>query len=111
MGQCRYYVEQIAQKGYVGVMMSQSPEYVAPHGSSQAILGTNPIAVACPQAQGHPPLVVDFATSATTLYDLVAAQESGEEVCPKHLLGRTLAHHASSHDILTSSLPTCDAVL
>jgi len=29
----------------VGVVLSQSPEYVAPHGSSQALFGTNPIAV------------------------------------------------------------------
>ena len=79
--QCRYYVEQLAQQGYVGIMLSQSPEYVAPHGSSQALFGTNPIAVACPQAPGRPPLVVDFATSATTLFDLVAARESGNEVC------------------------------
>ena len=80
LGQCRYYVEQLALQGYVGVMMSQSPEYVAPHRSSQAVFGTNPIAIACPQAQGHAPLVVDFATSATTLYDLVAAREAGQEV-------------------------------
>ena len=95
MGQCRYYVEQVAQQGYVGVIMSQSPEYVAPHGSSQAILGTNPIAVACPQAHGHPPLVVDFATSATTLYDLVAARESGDEVRTMHLLGPAWPHTCS----------------
>ena len=73
-------MEQLAQQGYVGIMMSQSPEFVAPHGSSQAVFGTNPIAIACPQAHGHAPLVVDFATSATTLYDLVAAQEAGQEV-------------------------------
>lgn len=29
----------------MGIIMSQSPEYVAPHGSSQAIFGTNPFAV------------------------------------------------------------------
>ncbi len=59
-------------------MLSQSPEYVAPHGSSQAILGTNPIAVAVP-TEGEP-LVLDMATSAAAWYDLLKAQHDGQEV-------------------------------
>ena len=68
----------------MGIMLSQSHELVAPHGSSQAIFGTNPIAVGCPQADGQPPLVVDLATSAVALYDVVAAREAGRQVlaCP-----------------------------
>lgn len=35
----------MAREGLVGIVLSQSPEYVAPHGSSQAVCGTNPFAV------------------------------------------------------------------
>jgi LDH2 family malate/lactate/ureidoglycolate dehydrogenase len=41
----RYWVDRMARQGLIGIALSQSPEYVAPHGSSQAVFGTNPIAV------------------------------------------------------------------
>lgn len=61
---CRYWAEQIAGHGMIGLVLSQSPEYVAPHGSSEAIFGTNPIAVGIPAAEG--PLIMDLATSASS---------------------------------------------
>ena len=42
---CRFWARRLAERGLVGVVLSQSPEYVAPHGSSQALFGTNPVAV------------------------------------------------------------------
>ena len=59
---CRYWVESIAQEGLIGIAMSQSPEYVAPHGSTEPIFGTNPIAVGVPTA--GQPLVMDLSTAA-----------------------------------------------
>ena len=61
---CRYWAEQIAGHGLIGLVLCQSPEYVAPHGSSEPIFGTNPIAVGIPAAEG--PLVMDLATSAAS---------------------------------------------
>jgi len=55
-------VEAIARKGLIGVAMSQSPEYVAPHGTTEAIFGTNPIAVGVPTSED--PLVMDLSTAA-----------------------------------------------
>ena len=59
---CRYWVESITEQGLIGIAMSQSPEYVAPHGSTEPIFGTNPIAVGVPTA--GQPLVVDLSTAA-----------------------------------------------
>ena len=59
---CRYWVESMAQQGFIGIAMSQSPEYVAPHGSTEPIFGTNPIAVGVPTA--GQPLVMDLSTAA-----------------------------------------------
>ena len=73
-------MERLAEQGFVGIMLSQSPELVAPHGTSQAVFGTNPVAVGCPQAEGQPPLVVDLATSEVAMYDLVSAREAGRQV-------------------------------
>ena len=55
-------MEAIARKGLIGVAMSQSPEYVAPHGTTEAIFGTNPIAVGVPTLEE--PLVMDLSTAA-----------------------------------------------
>ena len=59
---CRYWVEAIARQGLIGVAMSQSPEYVAPHGTTEPIFGTNPIAIGVPMAE-HP-LIMDLSTAA-----------------------------------------------
>ncbi len=56
----RFWARRLAERGLVGVVLSQSPEYVAPHGSSQALFGTNPIAVRRTSCMhpGRPPRLV-----------------------------------------------------
>ena len=60
----RYFAEQIAQEGFIGIVLAQSPEFVAPHGATEAIFGTNPIAIAFPTADGSNPVIIDMATAA-----------------------------------------------
>ena len=55
--------------------MSQSPELVAPFGSKEAILGTNPLAVGVPvNSVDGIPWVVDMATSAMALFQAVQSK-------------------------------------
>jgi len=67
---CRYYAEKIAEQGLIGFVLAQSPEYVAPQGATEAIFGTNPVAIAIPQGQGSNPIVFDMATAAIAWYPL-----------------------------------------
>ena len=60
----RYHTERIARAGYIGIALSQSPEMVAPHGASEPIFGTNPIAISVPTGEGQNPITFDMATSA-----------------------------------------------
>lgn len=76
MWKCRYWARQLAEEGLIGIVLSQSPEYVAPHGSSEAIFGTNPIGVGVPAEGG--PLVLDMATSAIAYYALVEQSRAGQ---------------------------------
>ncbi len=69
----------LAQAGLVGLVLANSAPIVAPWGGSGRALGTNPIAVAAPRA-GLPPLVVDYATSPTTVAALRAARDHGEDL-------------------------------
>jgi delta1-piperideine-2-carboxylate reductase len=64
-GRNAYYVERLAEQGWVALMANNFPAVVAPHGSSEAVFGTNPLSIAMPAAGG--PLVVDI--SAASLID------------------------------------------
>jgi hypothetical protein len=68
---------QLAREGMIGIVLAQSPEFVAPHGAKQAIFGTNPIAVGIPSAQGGDPMVMDMATAAYAWFGLLEAKTAG----------------------------------
>jgi LDH2 family malate/lactate/ureidoglycolate dehydrogenase len=68
---------QVAREGMIGIVLAQSPEFVAPHGAKQAIFGTNPIAVGIPSAEGADPMVMDMATAAYAWFGLLEAKTAG----------------------------------
>jgi LDH2 family malate/lactate/ureidoglycolate dehydrogenase len=61
-GRNAYFVEMIANAGYVAIHTASSGGAVAPLGGVKPILGTNPIAFAIPTDDG--PLILDMGTSA-----------------------------------------------
>jgi LDH2 family malate/lactate/ureidoglycolate dehydrogenase len=77
-GALGYWAREITNCGFIGIIMSQCPEMVAPHGSCEAIFGTNPIAIGVPtlpRAQ-----IVDMATSAIAYYGIKLAEQLGEPI-------------------------------
>ena len=76
-GQLAFYAERIAKKGYVGIALANSPEFVAAAAGGKAVFGTNPIAFGIPKANG-PPLTFDMATSAIALFGVLTAKAKGE---------------------------------
>ncbi|CAM9215856.1 unnamed protein product [Chrysoparadoxa australica] len=73
------YVKKIADAGLIGFGFAQSPEFVAPYGSYQAILGTNPIAVGIPRKDAGP-MVLDMATAAYPFFGLLEAKTAGKPI-------------------------------
>jgi L-2-hydroxycarboxylate dehydrogenase (NAD+) len=67
-GRSAYFVEMIARADLVAIHTASSGAAVAPYGGRGPVLGTNPIAVAVPGAEG--PLVLDMGTSAFMGTDL-----------------------------------------
>lgn len=68
IGMLAYYAEWIATRGQVAIVLSTSEALVHPYGGRQALLGTNPIAIGVPSADG--PFVIDLATSLVSMGEI-----------------------------------------
>jgi len=66
------YVRQLSQQGYIGIMCCNTPVAMAPLSGRQAVLGSNPLAIAIPGVDG-PLMLYDGATAATSRGRILAA--------------------------------------
>lgn len=65
IGMLAYYAEAAARDGLIGIVMSTSEALVHPFGGTEAMLGTNPLAIGIPS--GDRPFVLDLATSVVSM--------------------------------------------
>jgi (2R)-3-sulfolactate dehydrogenase (NADP+) len=72
-------VERLAQTGLVAMMFVNTPGAMAPWGGSKPVVGTNPIAFACPILD-RPPLVIDLSLSKVARGNIMAAKQRGETI-------------------------------
>lgn len=82
IGRVGAYVERIAAANMVGIAFCNASALVAPFGSSQRVMGTNPFAWAAPGGPGRPPLVLDFATAIVAEGKLRMVRSKGELLEP-----------------------------
>src|SRR5690349_403336 len=76
-----WFVAKLAEAGLVSLAFANSSASIAPWGGRKATFGTNPIGLGAPR-KGHPPIVVDMASSATARVNIVQAAGRGEQVPP-----------------------------
>ena len=74
-----YFTEQIAATGLIGIGFTNASPVVAPPGGNKAVIGTNPIAMTVPGADG-PAMHFDFSTSAVALGKITMAKAAGEAI-------------------------------
>ena len=74
-------IESFADEGFFALAMLNGRARVAPWGAQRAVIGTNPIAFACPRAHG-PPFLWDMATSAVANADVLIAARDDHELPP-----------------------------
>ncbi len=77
-GALGYYARIFAKENLVAIIMCTSEYAVAPYGGKEAILGTNPIAIAIPN--GSSPIISDFSTAAMTYGALMLAAKENKRV-------------------------------
>lgn len=75
-----YFTEQIAEAGLIGIGFTNASAVVSPPGGNQAVLGTNPIAMAIPAKNGGVEFQFDQSTSAVALGKITMAKEAGTEI-------------------------------
>jgi len=78
------YVQWLAERGCIGLIMVAGPAFVAYHGARVASLGTSPIAIAVPSSGG--PIVLDMATSTISNGTILQARATGKSLPPGTVL-------------------------
>ena len=76
-----YYAMMALEHDMIGITMTNASPLVAPTFSADALLGTNPIAIAIP-AKKQPPFVADFATTPINRGKFTLAAKKGEKMAP-----------------------------
>jgi len=74
-----YYVLEALKRDLIGMSMTNTTKLVAPLWGGERWFGTNPIAMAFPGLE-EPPVVVDFATSASAYGKIEIAKRREEEI-------------------------------
>lgn len=72
-------VERLAEQGLVALLFANTPAAIAPWGGTRALFGTNPIAFACPRANGAP-IVIDMSLSKVARGNIMAAKQKGTQI-------------------------------
>ena len=79
IGQAGRPVEQLAERGLVALVCSNTPRAIALAGAARPMMGTNPLAFAAPVA-GRAPLMIDMALSLVARSKIVAARNAGQPI-------------------------------
>ncbi|MGV7223001.1 MAG: Ldh family oxidoreductase [Nitrospinales bacterium] len=78
IGMLGYYTEYMAKRGVIGICMTNSESGVAPFGTADKILGTNPLSIGVPTRTW--PMILDMSTSVVARGKIVVALEGGEKI-------------------------------
>jgi LDH2 family malate/lactate/ureidoglycolate dehydrogenase len=81
-GMAGHYAELIAKAGMIGIATTNSSPRMAPWGASDALLGTNPLAIAVPTGDDSEAIVLDMATSVAALGKIVEAAAEPRAIPP-----------------------------
>lgn len=79
VGRLGAYGERLAEQGLIGLALCNAEPVVAPAGSRDRLLGTNPLALAAPRGGGAP-VVLDVATAAVAEGKLSLARDAGAAI-------------------------------
>lgn len=77
-GMASYYVRMAAEQGMIGITGTNAPPNIAPWGSRQSYVGTNPIALSAPT--NGMPMILDMAPSTVAMGKVILAAKLGNSI-------------------------------
>jgi hypothetical protein len=89
-GHLGYWARLLARGGFLTLLTATSPARLAHPDGGEPLVGTNPLAIGVPSADGEP-LVVDVSMAKATYGDVLAGRAAPEDVIP---FGGEQAHKA-----------------
>ncbi|EDL65584.1 Ldh family oxidoreductase [Bacillus sp. SG-1] len=79
-GTASYYTRMAAEKGCIGIAMTNGSAIMVPFGSMEPSLGTNPLSISIPVGQGKDPVMLDMATSNVARGKIILANKNNESI-------------------------------
>lgn len=79
-GAIGYFVEQLANRGLIGIATTASKPLMTYHGAKGEALSSNPLAIAVPQPDGGTPIILDMSTAAVALGKIMAAKDANKAI-------------------------------
>ncbi|WP_171136705.1 Ldh family oxidoreductase [Ruegeria sp. HKCCC1038] len=74
------HTQRIAQAGLMGIGFTNAPASIAPSGGAKPVLGTNPISISVPDADGNPALLIDQSASTIAKSEVMKHAREGKPV-------------------------------
>ncbi len=74
-----HHVEKLAEKGFIALVLGNTPQAMAPWGGTKPLFGTQPLAFASPRQNGLP-LVMDMALTQVARGNIMRAQQEGKPI-------------------------------
>jgi LDH2 family malate/lactate/ureidoglycolate dehydrogenase len=78
-GTAGHWAQLLAERGFIGVVMSNTRPLMPAPGGAERVVGNNPLAIAMPTEAG-PPLVLDMAMSASAMGKIRLAEAAGASI-------------------------------
>lgn len=79
IGAAGFYALHAAEHGKIGLVTTNAPKLMAPHGAGEAFLGSNPVAIAVPMGD-RDPFVLDMSSSVTARGKIRRAARAGRAI-------------------------------
>lgn len=103
-GYAGYWADRAAREGCIGISLSNSGRRVAPTFGTDAVLGTNPLAVAIPGGSGGTDFLLDMATSTVAVGKVESALREERDI-PEGWLLAGPAPELDKDGVLTYGAP------
>ncbi len=75
-----YHTARLAREGLVGLGFTNAPASIAPSGGSKPVVGTNPLSIAVPGADGEPAILIDQSASTIAKSEVMKHAREGKPI-------------------------------